>query len=455
MALSEAERDSAAGRALIRDADRRARRIDVASRVRLAPSRRWLLPLVPAVLVFLVMVFVGPDRSASKAQAKTDAAKVEQQVKKAAKDLERKLIEQRKKAEDKDLREVKDILRELERDLKKLHDSPPAEREKALAKINDLAKQLKEQRDKKGGADKLRDQLRKLDHLKQGPAERLAKAMKEGDFKKAAEELDKLREQLASDKMDPKQREELAKQMGQMAEKLKSIADAHAQAEQQLQEQIRKAKDAGDLEKASKLEEQLAELRDKLPKIDALDKLAEQLQQCAKQCEGGNADEAQECMKQLAENLEGLQQDLDQLEMLDEAMEQLAQCGDGMCEQGDMPGECPACGGQGCPECEGRKTGTGLMAGEGHVPGTGGPRGKMPENLGFRDTRVPQKVGTGPLTVVGHADGPNRAGEVPDEIKTQYEAARRGETDPLTNQQMPRTHRRHAREYLDRLRTGE
>jgi hypothetical protein len=51
--------------------------------------------------------------------------------------------------------------------------------------------------------------------------------------------------------------------------------------------------------------------------------------------------------------------------------------------------------------------------------------------------------------------GPNVRGKVEQEIKQQFDTARRGETNPLTDRRIPKKQRQHAREYFDRFREGE
>ena len=130
--------------------------------------------------------------------------------------------------------------------------------------------------------------------------------------------------------------------------------------------------------------------------------------------------------------------------MLDEALDEMAQCRDQMC--------CDACQGAGCPQCQPQQARPGgLQAGFGHIPG--GPRGEEPD-VGFRDSQVRQDVNKGPMTIGGYLDGPNRKGHVGEAIEEQLEAAKHGETDPLTDLQMPRKHRQHALEYLEQFREG-
>jgi len=443
-ALAETDRRSQAGQALVDDAARRVGRIDISDRMKVTPSRRLLYPLVPAAIVLLVMVLFGPAENTGAAQARADQAQVRKQLKTSTKKLERELLRQRKKAQKEGLKEIDDVLKLLQQDIKKLREQSLSNRKKALTKLNDWARQLKEQRDKSAAADKLQDRFRQLRNLRQGPADRLAKAMKQGDFNKAMEELGKLGEELSSGELDEKQRQQLTQQLDQMAQKLGKIAEAHRQTQQKLEEQIEKLRDAGQLGQANKLEEQLAKLREQLPQMDVLDKLAGQLKECSECCKEGQMGEAQQAMKQLADNLGQLQQESDQLAMLDETLDQIAQCRSEMC--------CPECEGAGCKACQGQQAGGGLEAGKGHVPG--GSRAKEPD-VAFHDSRVPQKVTKGPMAIVQYVEGPHRRQEADKIIKDQLEAARHSQTDPLTDQHIPRKHRRHTQEYLDRFRQGQ
>ena len=58
--LSAADRDTPMGQALVEDAVRAIARVDVAPGFRLSLSRAALLPLVPAVVAFLLSVFLNP-----------------------------------------------------------------------------------------------------------------------------------------------------------------------------------------------------------------------------------------------------------------------------------------------------------------------------------------------------------------------------------------------------------
>ena len=99
LALSPQERESEAGKALLQDAQNRISRIDV--REHFQPQFSWhpLLPIVTAIVVFLV-AFLVSDATRDKAMAarSTDAT-TQEQVRKSVAELKKRLAEQQKKSE--------------------------------------------------------------------------------------------------------------------------------------------------------------------------------------------------------------------------------------------------------------------------------------------------------------------------------------------------------------------
>jgi hypothetical protein len=131
--------------------------------------------------------------------------------------------------------------------------------------------------------------------------------------------------------------------------------------------------------------------------------------------------------------------------MLDEAMEQLDECRKSMC--------CKQCQGAGCKMCQGGdKPGDGMGLGDGQGKGA---RPEEKHDTAFRDSRVRQKVGRGSMTIEGFVDGPNKKGQVGEEIKKQLDTAKHQDTDPLTGQRIPRKHRESVNGYFSRLRGEE
>ncbi len=120
----------------------------------------------------------------------------------------------------------------------------------------------------------------KMKELSQGPADKIAKAMKDGDWKKALDELKNLQDKLAKDNLSDADKQKLAKQMEQMKDKLAEAVEANRDAMETLKEQIEEQKKKGDLAKAGALQQKLDQLMQKQPQMENLDKLAQQLQQC-------------------------------------------------------------------------------------------------------------------------------------------------------------------------------
>jgi hypothetical protein len=148
-------------------------------------------------------------------------------------------------------------------------------------------------------------------------------------------------------------------------------------------------------------------------------------------------------MSKLEQQLADLQQEADEMAMLDEAMSELEMAKDSM--------NCKECGGEGCKACmgmgQGRFPGMGLGRGRGN-----GPRPEEKTGSQFYDSKVKQQTGKGAALVVDSVDGPNIKGQVEQQIQTEFESVKSGETDPLTSQQLPRAYREHTQKYFDSLR---
>ena len=439
LALTEEDRQSEPGQALVDDAERRVRKIDVREHFSVSPGRQILLPVLPAVIAVLIAVLVQPV-GPRQAQATTDP-KIKKQIEKSTDGLRRKLIEKRKQAEKQDLKDAQELFKRLEEAADDLADRTQGDRKQALVKLNDLARQIQKRRKDLGGAEQVRKQLNEMKGIEQGPADEFVKALKDGDLKKAADELKQLKSKLAEGKMNQEEREKLANQLEQVKKKLQDLADAHRQAQQDLEKRIKQAQQEGRNERAAQLQEQLDKLQQQQPQMEQLDKLADKLGQCAQCMKNGQQGAAGEMLDQLQNDVGDLQEQLQEMEMLEDAMAQLGQCRDQM--------NCPHCGGMGCEACMG-PPGVGLGKGRGK-----GDRPEAEDDVDFIDTRPPMKVGPGSASTVGEVEGPNIRGNVQQELTEQFETARAQKADPVTVQHLPRGYQDHALEYLDRLREGD
>ncbi|REK17531.1 MAG: hypothetical protein DWQ37_06095 [Planctomycetota bacterium] len=455
LALSEAEQQSPVGQALISDANHRLRHASVAEAFQLRPDRKALLPIVAASLAFLLAAFVPVRVSQSEAKASIAAKK---QSKQATQSLAKKLSERRKQTVAKGLREAESIAK-LEAGVNELARSEPKDRKQTLVELNDLVKEAQQRRDKLSGTEDLKKHLAGLKDLKQGPAEKLGKAVKHGDFDKALEEIKKLREELAGEKLSPEAQQALAEQMRGLEQALKQKAEAHERLVQELNEQMKAQREAGNEAQAQKLQEQLDKLAAQKPQMEQLAQMAQQLEQAAGAMENGDCQQAGECLNQLGDQLAGMQENLQEMQALDMALEEVADCKRAMA--------CKECNGQGCGACQGGDDWTKrfgeldprmVQRGGGQGIGVGVGPGIGPETDpegNFYDSDVKQQPGRGGAKVVGEADGPNRKGQVREEIQTEFSAAEQNGEDALSEQRLPHDYRDHAKTYFDALRDGK
>jgi septal ring factor EnvC (AmiA/AmiB activator) len=459
LSLSPEEQTSEAGRAVVNDALRAVSRIDVDEKFRVGVGRRAWWPLVPAAVVFALVAFVD-YRQASSSVDPAASAKMEQQTKNALESFRKKLEEQRKKlAEEKGLKAADDLFKQIEEGTRELSQKEKLDPSKAHVKLNDLAKELEQKRQRLGGDNALKEQLQKMKDLGAGPADKAAQAMKQGDWNKAVQEIDKLAKELREGKLDKAAQEQLAKQLQKMKERLEAAAEAHQQAMADLKKQIEEQKKAGNLAKAGELQQKLDQLQKQQPAMDRLQKLAQQMAQAQQGVQNADGKKAADAMAKMAQQLAQMQKDMDQMKALDAMMDQMELAKDAMA--------CKNCNGKGCEECQGNMLG--MNGGKndpldpngkpGRNPTGQGPGiGKRPEDRGATDTRetqVRQNSRRGSATFGGLVEGPNIKGDVAQSIKEEMATRAAEPADPLTSDRLPNSRREQAEQYFQALREGK
>jgi chemotaxis protein histidine kinase CheA len=296
----------------------------------------------------------------------------------------------------------------------------------------------------------MREQLANLKTLQQGPADKIANAVKEGDFGKAADELKKLQEQLKNDQLTDEQKAQLAKQLDQLQNKLQELADAHKEAKADLQQEIERRKKAGDLEGAGKLQRQLDQLNQLNNQMDRLRQMAAKMGQCQQCLQKGDCQGAAAELSQLADQLQELKSELEQLETLEDALRQIADAKEAM--------GCKECNGEGCAACMGAGFGKGKDGPPGFGLGEGRGQGDRPEektDTSFYESQVRGKIKPGEAVVAGTAAGPNRPGKSVEKVKDLIQSNLNKEADPLVDVRLPRKERQHAKEYFNRYNNGK
>jgi hypothetical protein len=456
LSLRPEEQSSEAGRAVVNDAVRAVKRIEVDEKFPVKLDRRAWWPLVPAAIAFALVTFVD-NREAASSLDPNSAASAQKQVKQSAEAVRKKIEEQRKKAEEQGLKDAEGLFKKIEQGTRDLAEKQTADRTKATVKMNDLIKQLEQRREQIGGKDSLKQQFQNMKNLGAGPAEKAANAMKQGDWNKAMQEIKELEKQLRDGKLDANAKEKLAKQLEQMKEKLEAAAQARQQAMEDLKKQIEQARRAGNLSKAGELQEKLDRMQKQEQQMNRLQQLAQQMGQIQKQLQQGDDQKAAAAMAKMAEQLGQMQQQMKELEMLDAAMDQLEMAKDALA--------CEECDGEGCEACMGsmanmEKFGANSQSqmnnGMGGDPRAGaGPRPDERNATNTRDTRVRQDPKQGPATFAGMVEGPNVTGDVAQQIKEEMATLEAEPADPLTSERLPSSRREHAEEYFRILREGK
>lgn len=453
LALTESQAATPAGQALLRDAQRVVERLDVGDQFRIALGRRAWLPLIPAACVALIVVLV--DNKPAQSSVKPSTAQLtKKEVDESTKSLRQRLAQQKKEAAKKGLSEAESLMRELEKKAEQLNDVKNLDRKQALVKLNDLADDLAQRREKLGGEEEVRRQFAGIKDLAKGPAEKMVEAMKQGNWSAASKELQKMQQQMAAGNMDDAAKQQLQRQLEQLKEKLQQAAEAREQAKQDLERQIAEKKKQGDLAEAGKLQQKLDQMQKQQAQSNPLETLAQQMSQCQQAMKQDDAQAAAQAMQQMAQQMEQMQQEMSEGELLEAAAEQFELTKSAMA--------CDKCSGEGCSECQGSgnsfgnskkfgKGGNGLGAGEGGR----GPRPEEKNDVRFRESQVRQNPGRGAAVMVGEEHGPNTRGQVLESIKEELAAVASEAPDPLVIEQFPKSRREHAEDYFNQVLQGE
>jgi hypothetical protein len=451
LSLNAEEQASPAGQALIADAIRRVSKVEVGERFRVSADRWTLLPVGLATVAFCLTLLsdAQPDPNTT---AQAAAVDVKKRVQNSTESLKKRLEERRQQALEKGLEEAGDLFKKLEQGVDSLKQKDDVDRQKALVKLNDLAQELQQRQKELLDRNELQKQLNSLKDIKQGPADKLAKAMKQGDFQTAMDEVKKLQEQMSKGEMSADDAKKLQEQMQQMRDKLQDLAKAHEQAKQDLQQQMEQKLAQGDRQAASDLQNKLDQMMQRDKQMSKMQEMAEKLGQCSQSMQQGEMQDAAGQLGDIAASLEGMQQEMAEMEMLEDALDQLASTKDAM--------NCQSCNGMGCAQCQGSGMGQGQGQGQGNGQGMGegqgqGDRPEEQTGTGFYDSQVRSQPGQGKAVVSGIAFGPNKPGEALEEVKAEIESGRRSSDDPLTNQRLPKPQRELTREYFDAFRQGE
>ncbi len=435
--------------ALVKDTERRLEGVDVASGFGLKRPRLAWIPIVPAVLIGVLTLLPEAWLAGQKAEAKglkSAAIEARKQTSQLLKKVSQTMAEKRKQQPKAAMAgETAKVLAELEKAIDALGKAPPSDRKQAMVELNKMADTVQERRKQVGSLEQMTRQLEQLKEMTAGtPAEEVGRELARGNFDKAAEQMKKLQEKMKSGELSEAEKQELARQLGDLKKQLEKMAG--------LEEQRKQLEDArkNGLLSEQQYQDQKAKLDQQAKDLKSLQKLAEKLGEAQQQMAAGD-------MKKAAESLSSMQQELEQMaaaaqeiEALDGAMADLqdakeALSGEGMNQLGQ---QMEAMIGMGQGNRPGQGQGMGRGKGQGDRP-------EAPDDTASFRSKVQQQFTKGKAMAAGFAD-PSRQvrGESILEGQETVEAAAAAATEALVDQKIPQTMRKHVQGYFDRVRTG-
>lgn len=462
LTLEDKVAETSVGQALLQDAADQADIIDVRDEFRYQPTARALLPIIPVLLLFGIMMIPNAEKKAGASEPdRTDSKQVEIAIKELKKQIEQKRTERITKG----LKDADGKVKALEKKFDKLIDEEDSSKKDTLIKLNDIKKQIAERQKELGSSQELKESLNKLRDVGEGPAKELADAMSKGDMADAKKAIKALVNKLKAGELSEIEKKKLVKDLKKMAGELEKAAKEHQAEKKKLEEQIKKAVKEGDLDKAAQLQQQLDEKKAIDQQQEKLEQIGQKLADCAdymkpggkpgppksgqklgKQGEQKNPQQKQNAMKQAGEALEDLEKQLEQMqqEMGEmEALEDLEQ----------LANDCKDCLAEGSKNGQGKSDGRPKWQDWAKGGGRGaGQRDMEKGDTGTFKSKVKGKLQAGQTVVTGTADGKNLVGRSLSETRDLIEASISKESDPLENQKMSRIQREHAQQYFKSLR---
>jgi septal ring factor EnvC (AmiA/AmiB activator) len=319
---------SPAACALLADVNERLAKLDVGSKIGVRIS--WWAGVAPAVagVLALAAFFYQPTPT----QATSGSQDKKAEVIPNAKEIEKKLDQLKKKNPERrpEGRPMSEELKRIDQELEQIANRPRTTKEQLKDRIKEmtaLEDQLKAR--EKEMADRsrsLKQQLQQMDKMgnkqasQEGPGRDLQKALSQGKFEKAREELERLTKKLKANSLTPKEKQQLAKQLKDAKEKLERLAQQKDKADQ-----LNRLHREGKLSSEA-LKKEMERLKEDAKKLQDMQALASQLAEAQKSLEENKDGSAAESLSAAASQLKEMDlrdKDLadlrDQLERLQDA----------------------------------------------------------------------------------------------------------------------------------------
>ena len=399
------DQDSGLAQALVADAVKTAERIDVRDAFPLVLNPKTWLMFIPVFLA-IAMLWI-PNATATASSSGQTSTLTQTEVENATKPLMALVQKAKEDAEEDGLEESAEFFKKLEKQLDDLKRPSQQDSKKLLTDLNALKQEMEKRREQLGSSESLKKNLASMKELTDGPAEKMADAMKEGDFEEASESIEKMMEDIEKGAFAPGDIEKLSKQLDTLAKALEQAAAEHEQTKQDIEKKIAQAEQAGDIQKAAELRKELSDKKAEDSQIAEMSKNASQSKALGK--------------------------------MLQEAKDAKAKA---------CSGECDSDGGKGKGNKDGKpkwKRGGGEGAG-------GGPRDEEETDTKFIDSQVRTEIEEGETIYGGKVGGKNRKGTTREEVQQAIRTSEIEDEQALETIVLPKRQRDQTRDYFDSLR---
>ncbi|MGL6077086.1 MAG: hypothetical protein ACRC8S_23270 [Fimbriiglobus sp.] len=355
--LTDAERATPAGAAVLADAAEKVTPISVRERFPIRPT--WSSAAIPAVAAALGLAVFFPLSPNGElfASSETEGKKASDAIVSAAVPKNPTPFTQRNKPPElvrredksKELKELEEQINEL---IKKYDTDPnretPEKLKEKITEMTSLEEKVKKFNDmKRDKLEKLEQQLQQLDRLnkdqefQEGPAKKLNEALQKGDLEKAKQEFDELKKKVKNGELNAEEKQELAKQMEKMRDQLQRNEKAKER-EEKLKQMLDKAKKEGREQDAESLERELKQAQKQCQECEQAGKqLGDKLQKAKDALEKGDMEEAAKQLEEAGKSLEETEGELKDLEEAKDYLQRLKDDKKQACKkcQGDGEGE--------------------------------------------------------------------------------------------------------------------
>jgi hypothetical protein len=355
--IGDQERESPVGQALLDDAQRQLERIDLRDHFPVRPAPQWAWVVLPVAACFALSWVPDVSSEAKGALAQKRKSDPLVTVKNATEPILKTLQKKIEQAAEDGDQEAVDEFKRLQQQVQKLQNDPNPDPKKVIADLNEVKKELQQKKASIGDSEEFKESLDSLKDLDKGPAESMAKAMQDGDFEQAKQELAQLAAKMSEGKLDAEQTKQLQNQLEQLRDAMREARNKREELLDDAKRELDDAQREGNTQK-------IANLRKKIEKLEASDRTSQSMQKLEQQLsdldqalESGDSQKASEAMESMQSEFEKLAEGQSAADELEEMIREL--------EGAKESSKCPECDGEGCPECQGGKEGSKSKSGNG------------------------------------------------------------------------------------------